>query len=117
MIWFQRLLGASWHSGKELVNCSTLLSEDYLGPVCSPLSVQVAPPVDGAEEIATVKLTITGDGVNVEEQKKVLICKARNGTIIQTEKAVYEPGQTGEMQMGATVGPRLSALYGKTVIP
>lgn len=74
------------------------------------LSVQVAPPADGTEEIATVKLTITGDGVNVEEQKKVLICKARNGTIIQTDKAIYEPGQTGEMQMGATVGPRLSAL-------
>ncbi|NWW11897.1 A2ML1 protein, partial [Oreocharis arfaki] len=54
----------------------------------------VAPPADGTEEIATVKLTITGDGVNVEEQKKVLICKARNGTIIQTDKPVYEPGQT-----------------------
>ncbi|NXD97612.1 A2ML1 protein, partial [Chaetorhynchus papuensis] len=54
----------------------------------------VAPPADGTEEIATVKLTITGDGVNVEEQKKVLICKARNGTIIQTDKPIYEPGQT-----------------------
>ncbi|NXB41205.1 A2ML1 protein, partial [Eulacestoma nigropectus] len=54
----------------------------------------VAPPADGTEEIATVKLTITGDGVNVEEQKKVLICKSRNGTIIQTDKPVYEPGQT-----------------------
>lgn len=73
------------------------------------LSVQVAPPADGTEEIATVKLTITGDGVNVEEQKKVLICKARHGTIIQTDKPLYEPGQTGEMQMGAAEGPRLFA--------
>ncbi|NXR97470.1 A2ML1 protein, partial [Oxylabes madagascariensis] len=54
----------------------------------------VAPPDDGTEEVATVKLTITGDGVNVEEQKKVLICKARNATIIQTDKPIYEPGQT-----------------------
>ncbi|NWH97382.1 A2ML1 protein, partial [Tichodroma muraria] len=54
----------------------------------------VAPPADGTEEVATVKLTITGDGVDVKEQKKVLICKARNGTIIQTDKPVYEPGQT-----------------------
>ncbi|NXP58498.1 A2ML1 protein, partial [Chloropsis cyanopogon] len=54
----------------------------------------VAPPADGTEEVATVKLTITGDGVNVEEQKKVLICKARNGTIIQTDRPIYEPGQT-----------------------
>ncbi|NXR73916.1 A2ML1 protein, partial [Pycnonotus jocosus] len=54
----------------------------------------VAPPADGTEEVATVKLTITGDGVNIEEQKKVLICKARHGTIIQTDKPIYEPGQT-----------------------
>ncbi|XP_063250393.1 alpha-2-macroglobulin-like protein 1 [Prinia subflava] len=54
----------------------------------------VAPPADGTEEVATVKLTITGDGVNVEEQKKVLIHKARNGTIIQTDKPIYEPGET-----------------------
>ncbi|NXQ09812.1 A2ML1 protein, partial [Peucedramus taeniatus] len=54
----------------------------------------VAPPADGTEEVATVKLTITGDGVNVEEQKKVLICKSRSGTIIQTDKPIYEPGQT-----------------------
>ncbi|XP_032907180.1 alpha-2-macroglobulin-like protein 1 isoform X2 [Catharus ustulatus] len=54
----------------------------------------VAPPADGTEEVATVKLTITGDGVNIEEQKKVLICQGRNGTIIQTDKPIYEPGQT-----------------------
>ncbi|NXX33568.1 A2ML1 protein, partial [Nicator chloris] len=54
----------------------------------------VAPPADGTEEVATVKLTITGDGVNIEEQKKVLICQARNGIIIQTDKPIYEPGQT-----------------------
>ncbi|NXO30179.1 A2ML1 protein, partial [Cisticola juncidis] len=54
----------------------------------------VTPPADGTEEVATVKLTITGDGVNVEEQKKVLIHKARNGTIIQTDKPIYEPGET-----------------------
>ncbi|RMC07527.1 hypothetical protein DUI87_17001 [Hirundo rustica rustica] len=53
----------------------------------------VAPPADGTEEVATVKLTITGDGVNVEEQKKVLIGKARSGTIVQTDKPIYEPGQ------------------------
>ncbi|NWR28680.1 A2ML1 protein, partial [Tachuris rubrigastra] len=54
----------------------------------------VAPPADGTEEIATVKLTITGKGVNTEEKKKVLICKTRSGTIIQTDKPIYQPGQT-----------------------
>ncbi|NWR11706.1 A2ML1 protein, partial [Paradoxornis webbianus] len=54
----------------------------------------VAPPANGTEEVATVKLTITGEGVNVEEQKKVLIYKGRTGTFIQTDKLIYEPGQT-----------------------
>ncbi|NXK41923.1 A2ML1 protein, partial [Piprites chloris] len=54
----------------------------------------VAPPADGTEEIATVKLTITGEGVNIEEKKNVLICKTRSGTIIQTDKPIYQPGQT-----------------------
>ncbi|NWV04054.1 A2ML1 protein, partial [Ptilonorhynchus violaceus] len=54
----------------------------------------VSPPADGTEEVATVKLTITGNGVNIEEQKKVLICKARSGTIIQTDRPIYQAGQT-----------------------
>ncbi|NXK02549.1 A2ML1 protein, partial [Herpetotheres cachinnans] len=54
----------------------------------------VAPPADGTEEIATVKLIITGKGVSIEEKKKVLIFKASRGTFIQTDKPVYQPGQT-----------------------
>ncbi|NXK74103.1 A2ML1 protein, partial [Amazona guildingii] len=54
----------------------------------------VTPPADGAEEIATVKLIITGKGVSIEEKEKVLISKARSGTFIQTDKPIYQPGQT-----------------------
>ncbi|XP_071671350.1 alpha-2-macroglobulin-like protein 1 isoform X3 [Patagioenas fasciata] len=54
----------------------------------------VAPPADGTEEIATVKLIITGEGVSIEENKKVLIRKASSGTFIQTDKPIYQPGQT-----------------------
>ncbi|NXE56687.1 A2ML1 protein, partial [Casuarius casuarius] len=54
----------------------------------------VAPPVDGTEEIATVILTITGQEVSIEEKKKVLIRKASSGTFIQTDKPIYQPGQT-----------------------
>ncbi|NWQ77756.1 A2ML1 protein, partial [Columbina picui] len=54
----------------------------------------VAPPADGTEEIATVKLIITGEGVSIEEKKKVLIRKASSGTFIQTDKPIYQPGET-----------------------
>ncbi|NXO02969.1 A2ML1 protein, partial [Rhinopomastus cyanomelas] len=54
----------------------------------------VAPPADGTEEIATVKLIITGERISIEEKKKVLIRKTRSGTFIQTDKPIYQPGQT-----------------------
>ncbi|NXG92569.1 A2ML1 protein, partial [Stercorarius parasiticus] len=54
----------------------------------------VAPPAEGTEEIATVKLIITGEGVSMEEEKKVLIRKASSGIFIQTDKPFYQPGQT-----------------------
>eukprot|EP00076_Gallus_gallus_P042135 XP_025007673.1 alpha-2-macroglobulin-like protein 1 [Gallus gallus] len=54
----------------------------------------VAPPADGTEEIATVRLIITGQGVNIEEKKNVLIHKANSGTFIQMDKPIYKPGQT-----------------------
>ncbi|XP_032302727.1 alpha-2-macroglobulin-like protein 1 isoform X5 [Coturnix japonica] len=54
----------------------------------------VAPPADGTEEIATVRLIITGQGVSIEEKKKVLIHKASSGTFIQTDKPIYKPGET-----------------------
>ncbi|NXP90693.1 A2ML1 protein, partial [Passerina amoena] len=76
----------------------------------------VAPPADGTEEVATVKLTITGDGVNVEEQKKVLICKSRNGTIIQTDKPIYEPGETVKFRI-VTLDEEFLALNDAGTIP
>ncbi|NWR61774.1 A2ML1 protein, partial [Bucorvus abyssinicus] len=54
----------------------------------------VAPPADGTEEIATVKLVITGERIGIEEKKKVLIRKTSSGTFIQTDKPIYHPGQT-----------------------
>ncbi|XP_077030243.1 alpha-2-macroglobulin-like protein 1 [Agelaius phoeniceus] len=77
-------------AGRELLMQETIQKKKTF--LCTKF--WVAPPADGTEEVATVKLTITGDGVNVEEQKKVLICKSRNGTIIQTDKPIYEPGET-----------------------
>jgi len=113
--------------GEELVSFSTLLSIPAQGPqkitwglhALLSLSVQVAPPADGAEEIATVKLIITGEGISIEEKKKVLIRKASSGTFIQTDKPIYQPGQTGESckweQLWA-LGFLLVTPYGKPAI-
>ncbi|XP_009706176.1 PREDICTED: alpha-2-macroglobulin-like protein 1 [Cariama cristata] len=77
-------------AGRELLVQETIQKEKTF--MCTKF--WVAPPADGAEEIATVKLIITGEGVSTEEKKKVLIRKARSGTFIQTDKPVYQPGQT-----------------------
>ncbi|XP_009465518.1 PREDICTED: alpha-2-macroglobulin-like protein 1 [Nipponia nippon] len=77
-------------AGRELLVQETIQKEKTF--MCTKF--WVAPPVDGTEEIATVKLIITGEGVSIEEKKKVLIRKASSGTFIQTDRPIYQPGQT-----------------------
>ncbi|XP_008944140.1 PREDICTED: alpha-2-macroglobulin-like protein 1, partial [Merops nubicus] len=76
-------------AGRELLVQETIQKEKTF--MCTKF--WVAPPADGTEEIATVRLTITGEGVSTEEEKKVLIRKASSGTFIQTDKPTYQPGQ------------------------
>ncbi|XP_053925257.1 alpha-2-macroglobulin-like protein 1 isoform X2 [Cuculus canorus] len=77
-------------TGHQLLVQETMHKEKTF--MCS--NFWVGPPADGTEEIATVKLIITGEDVNIEEKKKVLIRKASSGTFIQTDKPIYQPGQT-----------------------
>ncbi|NXY84336.1 A2ML1 protein, partial [Alcedo cyanopectus] len=69
----------------------------------------VAPLADGTEEIATVKLIITGEGISIEEKKKVLIRKASSGTFIQTDKPIYQPGETVKFRV-VTLDEEFTAL-------
>ncbi|XP_007101900.2 alpha-2-macroglobulin-like protein 1 [Physeter macrocephalus] len=50
-------------------------------------------PSGGTEEVATVWVRGTGNKINFEEKKKVLIQRQQNGIFIQTDKPVYNPGQ------------------------
>ncbi|XP_074728085.1 alpha-2-macroglobulin-like protein 1 [Strix uralensis] len=77
-------------AGRDLLVQETIQKEKTF--MCTKF--WVAPPADGTEEIATVKLIITGEGISTEEKKKVLIRKASSGTFIQTDKPIYQPGQT-----------------------
>ncbi|XP_025026911.1 alpha-2-macroglobulin-like protein 1 [Python bivittatus] len=52
---------------------------------------EVPPPADGTEEVAVIRLS--GGQGKIDEKKQVLIEKARTGTFIQTDKAIYSPGQ------------------------
>nr|XP_009685485.1 PREDICTED: alpha-2-macroglobulin-like protein 1 [Struthio camelus australis] len=77
-------------AGRDLLVQDTMQKEKTF--MCAKF--WVAPPANGTEEIATVILTLSGQGVNIEEKKKVLIRKASSGTFIQTDKPIYQPGQT-----------------------
>ncbi|KAK2505055.1 hypothetical protein MC885_020269 [Smutsia gigantea] len=57
------------------------------------ISFLVPPPVGGTEEVATIRVSGTGNNINFEEKKKVLIKRQSNGIFIQTDKPVYNPEQ------------------------
>nr|XP_009674233.1 PREDICTED: alpha-2-macroglobulin-like protein 1 [Struthio camelus australis] len=46
------------------------------------------------EEVAHLHISIHGSSLQVSEQKKVLVKALELGTLIQTDKDVYKPGQT-----------------------
>ncbi|KAK4808373.1 hypothetical protein QYF61_002610 [Mycteria americana] len=52
----------------------------------------------GIYEVAHLHVSIQGGSLQVSEQKKVLVKAWEPGTLVQTDKHVYKPGQTGEGQ-------------------
>ncbi|XP_009068689.1 PREDICTED: alpha-2-macroglobulin-like protein 1, partial [Acanthisitta chloris] len=50
-------------------------------------------PTGGKQEIVDLHLSIQGDSLNVSEHKKVMLKTLEPGIFIQTDKAVYLPGQ------------------------
>lgn len=57
---------------------------------------QVPPPAGGTEEVATVRVSGTGNNISFEEKKTVLIQRQGHGTFVQTDKPIYKPGQRGK---------------------
>ncbi|NXW19905.1 A2ML1 protein, partial [Circaetus pectoralis] len=50
-------------------------------------------PTKGKEEIVDLHVSIQGDSLAVSEKKKVMLRALEPGIFIQTDKAVYKPGQ------------------------
>ncbi|KAM3913963.1 alpha-2-macroglobulin-like protein 1 [Leptodactylus fuscus] len=67
------------NEGDEQIQCNTL---------------QVPPPVNGKDEIATIAVNITSDGLNHREEKSVIIRPTRSKMFVQTDRAMYQPGET-----------------------
>ncbi|XP_074796491.1 alpha-2-macroglobulin-like protein 1 [Natator depressus] len=55
---------------------------------------QVPAPSGGQQEVAELHVSIRGDALHFSERKKVLLQALEPGTLVQTDKAVYKPGQT-----------------------
>lgn len=57
---------------------------------------QAPAPTTDKEEIVDLHVSIQGDSLDVSEKKKVMLRALKPGIFIQTDKAVYKPGQQGE---------------------
>ncbi|KAI1230189.1 hypothetical protein IHE44_0010152 [Lamprotornis superbus] len=73
---------------------TTLLTRDVLEPHLHLNVTFPAPaPARGKQEIVALHVSIQGDSLNVSESKKVMLRALKPGIFIQTDKAVYKPGQ------------------------
>lgn len=73
---------------------TTLLSTEVLEPQLYLNVTFPAPaPTQGKEEIAALHVSIRGETLDVSEKKKVMLRALSPGVFIQTDKAVYKPGQ------------------------
>ncbi|XP_067398974.1 alpha-2-macroglobulin-like protein 1, partial [Emydura macquarii macquarii] len=73
----------------------TLLEREVQGPrLHENVRFQVPAPSGGEQEVAELHVSIQGDSLQFSEQKKVLVRALEPGTFVQTDKAVYVPGQT-----------------------
>ncbi|KAM6368587.1 alpha-2-macroglobulin-like protein 1 [Pluvialis apricaria] len=59
-----------------------------------PRFSNISTPPGGIYEVAHLHVSIQGGSLQVSEQKKVLVKAPELGTLVQTDKDVYKPGQT-----------------------
>ncbi|KAM4675858.1 alpha-2-macroglobulin-like [Discoglossus pictus] len=59
---------------------------------CTPF--QVPPTSNGNDGVARLEVSIEGAGKNIKKTSNILVRKEKNNILIQTDKAVYKPGQT-----------------------
>ncbi|NXH24561.1 A2ML1 protein, partial [Myiagra hebetior] len=80
--------------GNSGTPATTLLGREVLEPHLHLNVTFPAPaPATGKEEIVELHVSIQGDSLNVSESKKVMLRVLEPGIFIQTDKAVYKPGQ------------------------
>ncbi|KAG8435785.1 hypothetical protein GDO86_013650 [Hymenochirus boettgeri] len=63
---------------------------------CYPLQV---PFVEDRLAIWLFHVVIEGENININQTKKILITPAKHGTLIQTDKPMYKPGETVQFRV------------------
>ncbi|XP_050790850.1 alpha-2-macroglobulin-like protein 1 [Gopherus flavomarginatus] len=84
-----------WLERKNGTSTITLLEREVREPrLHENVRFQVPAPSGGQQEVVELHISIRGDAWQFSEQKEVLLRALQPGTFVQTDKAIYKPGQT-----------------------
>ncbi|NXH20724.1 A2ML1 protein, partial [Bucco capensis] len=83
-----------WLQGADRTLNITLLEREVQEPrLHLNVTFPVPAPSKGKEEIVNLHIRIQGDSLDVSKRKQVVLRALKPGIFIQTDKAVYKPGQ------------------------
>ncbi|XP_029436364.1 alpha-2-macroglobulin-like protein 1 isoform X2 [Rhinatrema bivittatum] len=68
----------------------TMTVEDSKSLSCSPFPV---PSPSASEEVGSLQVEIHGDSIHFNNSKKILVKMKEKSTFLQSDKAIYKPGQ------------------------
>uniref|UniRef100_A0A8C5PZS9 Uncharacterized protein n=1 Tax=Leptobrachium leishanense TaxID=445787 RepID=A0A8C5PZS9_9ANUR len=108
--------GASGETSVQLTltssngNTSLIDKSFQLDSLFTCIPFQIPNPSEQNEEVCTINVVIKMPQETLFKQTKVLLKKERSSVVVQTDKPIYKPGQTGKHREGVSLNVKFQGM-------